>query len=351
MRFTPISIQRKICEPNRVREAKIGMNENVYQIPVDGPRIRSVMPNGKVRLSLPDAIGHCYNEYVELESGLGLGYLHYHSNVPLIEETSGPHAQRVVVITIGLQGRSTYEGQDGVRLEFSADHITISSFYPSHGKRIYTAGQTTSQLRVVAHESLIKKYLGQERTAEILGSDRLNHLAFRTITPEVMVHVKALLSYLTPCQSPLPRLDLHIHALGLLNAQLSALSQTPHHCASPFSPSEIERIKRAHQIMVEQLAQPITMNYLAATTGINKNKLREGMLYLYRATPADLLLQLRMRKAFTLLEAGLQISQVAWEVGYKFPNNFTVAFTRFYGQPPKKMFSKRNLISTQALEH
>ncbi len=322
-----------------------------HRIPAELPRLRKTMPNGKVRLSLPDALGHCYSDYVELESGLGIGYLHYHATVPLIEETTGPHTERVVVITIGLQGQSTYESQDGTKLEFSANHVTISSFYPSRGWRIYCADQTVSQLRLVAHESFIKKYLGQSRTDEILGSKRLCHLAFRNVTPEVMVHVKALLSYLTPCQGPLPRLDLHIHALSLLNAQLSALSQTPQHGISPFSPSEIERIKRAHRIMSEQLDQVITMEYLATATGINKNKLREGMMYLYQATPADLLLQLRMRKAFALLASGLQISQVAWEVGYKFPNNFTVAFTRFYGQSPKKIFSKRYLKASRAQDH
>ena len=309
------------------------------------------MPNGKIRLSLPASVGHCYSEYLELESGLGLGYLHYHPNVPLIEETTGPHAGRVIAITIGLQGQSTYQAQDGTKLEFSADQVTISSFYPGRGKRIYAAGQTTSQLRLIAHETLIKKYLGQDRTLEILGSDKLNHLAFRNVSPAAMVHVRALLSYLTPCLDPIPLLDLHFHALGLLNAQLSLLSQTPHHCACRFSPSEIERIKQAHQIMNDQLDKPVTTSYLAKATGINKNKLREGMLHLYRATPGDLLLQLRMRKAFTLLASGLQIAQVAWEVGYKFPNNFTVAFTRFYGQPPKKMFSKRNLFAGRTVDH
>lgn len=94
-------------------------------------------------------------------------------------------------------------------------------------------------------------------------------------------------------------------------------------------------------MMDEHLDKPLTLDYLASTVGINKNKLKDGMIYLYNATPTELLLELRMTKALTLLETGLRVSQVAWKVGYKYPNNFTVAFTRYHGKSPKALFGKR----------
>ena len=103
----------------------------------------------------------------------------------------------------------------------------------------------------------------------------------------------------------------------------------------------IERIEQARQTMEERLDKPLTLDYLATIVGINKNKLKDGMIYLYNATPTELLLELRMTKALTLLETGLQVSQVAWRVGYKYANNFTVAFTRYYGKSPKALFGKR----------
>lgn len=312
------------------------------RLTMEEPRIRSVLGDGKIRLQLPDEVGHCFHDFVELEPGLGLGRLHYRPSVPLIEETHGPHEGRVMVITLGMKGRSCYEGQDATSLEFQKGYTTISSFQGIPGERHYQADDTVSQLRVVAHESLICKYVGPERAAEILGSQQLSRLAFRASTPAAMAHANALISHLQPCQSQLSRLDLHIHTLSLLNEQFSLLAPPQHGAASsPFSPANIERIEQARQMMDEHLDKPLTLDYMATIVGINKNKLKDGMIYLYNATPAELLLELRMTKALTLLETGQRVSQVAWQVGYKYANNFTVAFTRYHGKSPKAMFGKR----------
>ena len=36
-----------------------------------------------------------------------------------------------------------------------------------------------------------------------------------------------------------------------------------------------------------------------------------------------------------------QVAQAAYRVGYKFPNNFSAAFTRLFGKPPKSVLGKR----------
>ncbi|HAQ25968.1 helix-turn-helix domain-containing protein [Stutzerimonas nitrititolerans] len=316
-------------------------HKSCYRLTVEEPRIRSVVSDGKTRLQLPDEFGQCFHDFVELEPGLGLGRLHYRPSVRLIEETNGPHDGRVMVITLGLKGRSCYEGQDATSLQFQKGYTTISTFQGSPGERRYEADETVSQLRVVAHESLICKYIGRERAADTLGSQQLSRLAFRASTPAAMAHANALLSHLLPCNRLLSRLDLHIHALSLLNEQLSLLAPQHGAASSPLSPADIERIEQARRMMDEHLDKPLTLDYLASTVGINKNKLKDGMIYLYNATPTELLLELRMTKALTLLETGLRVSQVAWKVGYKYPNNFTVAFTRYHGKSPKALFGKR----------
>jgi AraC-like DNA-binding protein len=308
---------------------------------IDEPRIRSRLKDGKVRLQLPDDLGHCYQDFIELEPGLGLNRLHYHPLVPLIEETNGPHEGRVMVVTFGMNGCSRYEGQDATRLEFAKDRTTVTAFRAISGERRYEAGHAVSQLRIIVHEDLIARYAGRERTDRILGSHRLDCLGSRASTPAAMAHARALLGHLRPCQDELSRLDLHIHTLSLLSEQFNLLDPQRRVHALSFSPSEIERIERARQMMGECLDKPITLEYLATAVGINKNKLKDGMVHLYNGTPAELLLNLRMTKALALLEAGYQVAQTAWQVGYKYPNNFTAAFTRYHGKSPKAMFGKR----------
>lgn len=304
------------------------------------PRTRSVLSDDRVRLSLPDEVGDCFNDFIELEQGLGLGRLHYCPSVPLIEETNGPHNGRVMVITLGMQGSSCYEGQDATRLDFKKGHTTISSFNSMAGERRYSEGTTVSQLRLIVHEKLICKYVGHERTERILGGDTLNCLAFRANTPATETHANALFSQLLPLRNQMPRLGVHIHTLSLLSEQFNLLAPEKNNTSSIFPSQDIERIEQARQLMNDALDQPLTLHYLAAMVGTNKNKLKEGMIYLYNKTPTELLLELRMNKALALLSSGQQVSQVAWQVGYKYANNFTVAFSRYYGKSPKTMFGK-----------
>lgn len=304
-------------------------------------RTQAQLQDGRMRVKLPDDLGDCVHDFITLESGLGVGCLSYRPSTALIEESQTMHPGRVMVITLGMQGRSLYQGEDRTSLEFAAGHTTISSFSGVSGERLYEAGTTVSQLRVIASEALISKYVGAERAGRILGNHQLRQLAFRNSTPAAMTHAKALMSHLKPTHQTPSKLDLHIHALSLLNEQFNLLSPEDYRPASPLSPAQAERIERIRAFMAENLDKALTLDFLAAQFGIGKSKLKEGMLHMYNQTPGDLLLTLRMRKAIVLLESGVLVSQVAWLVGYQYANNFTAAFTRYYGKSPRAMFGSK----------
>ncbi|MDR0280878.1 MAG: AraC family transcriptional regulator [Paucimonas sp.] len=316
------------------------MSKGSCRLRLDHPHARTVLADGRLRMQLDDDLGNCYSELLQLEQGLSLGRLHYHPVRPLIEETCGPHSGHVMVVTIGLQGKSGFEGRDNDVL-FQAGHTTITAFRATPGERRYEANQTASQLRVVIDQAALCKYLGEQRAAQVLGNGRLNRLAFRASSSAAMGHAAALVRHLHPGpMNPSSRLDLHIHALSLLSEQFNLLAP-PQPVASPLSASDVERIERARNLLHEQLHMPLTVEYLATSVGINEHKLKEGFRYLFDSTPARMLLDLRMRKAMTLLESGQQVAQAAWQVGYKYPNNFTVAFTRYFGRAPKSIFGRK----------
>lgn len=307
---------------------------------LDHPRTRVAMADGRVRVQLDEDLGRCHHDSLQLEPGLSLGRLHYQPSRRLIEESCGPHEGRVMVVTLGLQGKSGFTGREA-DLVFQAGHATVTAFGATPGERRYEADQAVTQLRLVIDEATLGKYLGARRAAEMLGDGRLTRLAFRPASDAAMAHAAALVRYLSPgVMSPDTRLDLHIHALSLLSEQ-SSLSVPPQRGVSPLSAMDVERVERARDLLGEQLHKPLTVKYLAATVGINEHKLKEGFRCLFDSTPARILLELRMRRAMTLLEAGQQVGQVAWQVGYSYPNNFTVAFTRYFGRSPKSIFGRQ----------
>lgn len=329
------------ARPAHRRDVVMSTIKGNCRLGLDHPRQRSVQADGRLRMQLGEDVGNCYSELLQLEQGLSLGRLHYHPTRTLIEETCGPHDGHLMVVTIGLQGKSGFLGKDGSNLAFEAGQTTITAFRATPGERRYLANETASQLRVVIDQPTLCKYVGEERAAQVLGSGRLQRIDFRASSKAAQAHAAALVRYLQPgLLNPSNRLDLHIHTLSLLSEQFNLLAPQDG-TASPLSTSEIERIERARNILCEQLHTALTVEYLATSVGMNEHKLKEGFRYLFDTTPARMLLDLRMRKAMTLLESGQQVAQAAWQVGYKYPNNFTVAFTRYFGRTPKSIFGKK----------
>lgn len=307
----------------------------------ESPRLRSFQACGRVRVQLDEALGQCYYESLQLEQGLSIGRLHYHPLCTVIEDSSAPHEGHVLVVTVGLQGQSGFIGKDGCRVKFDAGHTTTTAFRAAAGERIYQAGATASQLRVIIEKQALCKYVGNDRAEQLLGSGRLQCLGSDPSSEAVRSHAAALVRYLQRgLIDPANRLGLHIHALSLLSEQLALLAPQAIPCLPPGA-RQVECLERARRLMCEHLHQPLTVAYLAAAVGLNERAFKEGFRCLFHRTPARMLLELRMGKAMTLLESGQQVAQVAWQVGYQYPNNFTTAFTRYFGRTPKSAVGRK----------
>lgn len=292
-----------------------------------------------MRQQLPQELGECYSERLTFDDDLMVVRSRYRPTRNLIEETVSPHNRHMLVITFGMQGDSGYKGADGSAVSFRAGFTTITSFQLSLGERGYEAGATVSQLRLLIDESMLNKYIGEQRTRQLLGNGSVRQLAFQKTSAASVSHASALTHYLN--QGVTGTLEMHIHTLSLLSEQLKLLSPDTLPESLQFSTTDIEKLDRARDIMIEQMDQPLTIPYLCAAVGLNEFKLKEGLHYRFNSTPHRMLHEIRMRKAFTLLESGCQVAQAAYQVGYKFPNNFSAAFTRFFGKPPKSVFGKR----------
>ncbi len=99
---------------------------------------------------------------------------------------------------------------------------------------------------------------------------------------------------------------------------------------------EIKQIEEASQILSDHINRQISLKDLARMVGLNRNKLNAGFKRHFGVTVGDYLLNIRMQRAKELLETrDLQITQVAFEVGFEFPSNFSTSFKRYYGYSPK----------------
>lgn len=105
-----------------------------------------------------------------------------------------------------------------------------------------------------------------------------------------------------------------------------------------LSEIEEEQIKQIETRLRKNIQNSLTVEELALTIGVNRYKLNRNFKQVYGEPIFHYLTRLRMEKAKKMLsEKSVTISEVAYEVGYKNPQHFTVAFKKFFGYVPSKL--------------
>ena len=100
--------------------------------------------------------------------------------------------------------------------------------------------------------------------------------------------------------------------------------------------NEEQRIRDARLFLRNRMTEPPTLVELADLTGLNLTKLKKGFKLVFGKTAYACLHQDRMERAHALLSRGhMNVSQVAWEVGYINVSHFSAAFRKQYGVRPK----------------
>jgi AraC family transcriptional regulator, transcriptional activator of the genes for pyochelin and ferripyochelin receptors len=153
---------------------------------------------------------------------------------------------------------------------------------------------------------------------------------------------------MTPEINTLVQKMLHCHFTGdvrvlylqskVLELLLLALEQVSTQNKSPdiqLRPYDIERIREAHDYLLQNMENPCTLIELSRKVGINDFKLKKGFKQLYGTTVYDFLLDARMEKARNLLlESDISVHDIALMMGYQTLSSFITAFKKKTGYSP-----------------
>lgn len=107
----------------------------------------------------------------------------------------------------------------------------------------------------------------------------------------------------------------------------------------PFLVDEenVQRIRRAKEIILNRMAEPPSLNELASEIGLSLKKLKEGFKEIYGDTVFGFLLDYKLDYARKLLETGdYNVNEVGLKVGYSTASHFIAAFRKKFGTTPKK---------------
>jgi AraC-like DNA-binding protein len=114
------------------------------------------------------------------------------------------------------------------------------------------------------------------------------------------------------------------------------------HCPFMANEETVAQIKKAKDIIIENMAQPPSLEVLSKRVGLNVKKLKMGFKEFYGAPVFTFLLNYKLDYSKKLLEQNqLNVSEVAIHVGYSNSSHFIAAFKKKFGITPKQ-FTKQN---------
>ncbi|MBG0775958.1 MAG: helix-turn-helix transcriptional regulator [Desulfovibrionaceae bacterium] len=172
---------------------------------------------------------------------------------------------------------------------------------------------------------------------DLLVHDRSRHLLLRD-PMDPATHTAAVELHAAVSGGPASRLYLEAKALELVALQLAGLQARKDGggARAPLSPAERERIRAARDLLVENLNAPPTLAGLSDLLALSTVKLQAGFRELYGTSVFGFLREYRLQRAKTLLEqADMNVSEVAWEIGYINLSHFSAAYRKRFGVLPK----------------
>jgi len=105
---------------------------------------------------------------------------------------------------------------------------------------------------------------------------------------------------------------------------------------------DIEAIKKAKEILINNMKNPPSIVELARLVHVNEFKLKYGFKEVFNDTPYNTLLRYKLKYAADLLKkSDMNAGEVAMHIGYKSLPSFTKAFIKFHGIKPMELMKSR----------
>jgi len=107
----------------------------------------------------------------------------------------------------------------------------------------------------------------------------------------------------------------------------------------PFIADHLEmgKIREARDLVIKNMADPITLKNLARAVGTNEFKLKVGFKSMFGTSVYAYLTDFRLQEARKLLsDRTLNVKDVSHRIGYANPSHFISAFKKKFGVTPKR---------------
>lgn len=302
----------------------------------DDPALQLVAHDDCLRQHLPETLGRGYSNLFKLDPELHCIETHYAPRQDLSILTRTDNQETKMVVTLALQGHSRFKPKHGDSVVFKQGYTSITTFRASEGTRDYQGQKTVNQLRFVMGKTWLTRHFGEQAVATLFDQNLIRVLKqLPTSTQSIAAAWALLRSDVADQAKPLFRQGL---ATAILASELSGLLSEDRPATRSFGAKERAMAHHARDILLAEYQNPPSVEALSRRVGTNQFKLKQLFHHYFDNTPYGLLLDIRMKEAHQLLQSGhCSVGMAAAAVGYNHASNFSAAFGRYFGFPPKRL--------------
>lgn len=151
--------------------------------------------------------------------------------------------------------------------------------------------------------------------------------------------VQVLVSQITSCPIRGPERKLYLcgKAMQLVALVLSSCTAQAGDADSRLAARDVERIRKARDLLVASMREPPSLDSLAQQVGLNVRKLSSGFRQVYGASVFGFLQEYRLEQAYKLISTSeMGVSEAACHVGYG-AAHFATIFRKRFGVSPSSL--------------
>jgi AraC family transcriptional regulator, transcriptional activator of the genes for pyochelin and ferripyochelin receptors len=288
---------------------------------------------------LPKIAGIGQTDFYQLDQGLSYIETSYKPAKNLAIANRIDLQEPRMVVTLAIKGHSSFKSQAGDEVLFSEGFTTITTFNSSIGERHYVADEEATQLRFSVSKKWVGQYIDENFAKRLFSKSGIQQISFRPLTLQGFSAARQMLACNVDTQ--LKRLFMQGQAMTVLATELTHLLSNNLKNPEKFNLRDMHAAHSARDILIREFRNPPTVQELAKRAGINQFKLKQLFHHFFNNTPYGLILEIRMKQAYELLESKrCQVSYAADFVGYSHTSNFSAAFIRYFGISPKIVAKK-----------
>jgi len=253
---------------------------------------------------------------------------------------NGKSSMEGITIFYNIQGKSRYKSVNSpssVCLDPLKSHIflmkediTETSIYKGDMK----------SFSVTLNKDFLLENIPNSKLKEFIMKNLEKKLSYHALSEKkINLQTQLLLQdiYNTPFEGELDNIFIQSKVLELIYMEFKGLlvEDSTKIKNIKLDEQDIYAIKKAKEILLQNIQAPPSIVELAKMVSLNEFKLKVGFKKIFNNSPYNILINYRLELAKKLLnESDMNIEEISRHVGYKYPQSFTHAFIKKYNIRP-----------------